>query len=334
MTTREMDKARKLLCHMQVCIRDAVLQARRRQGLALARIAAVTAADTIYQVDKVSEEAIFEWFEQHWPKSWPVELVMEGLEDATEPATFPRGTPPSKTLYKCIIDPIDGTRNLMYDKRSAWVLTGLAPQRGKRNQLGDIMVAVMTEIPTSRQFISDQLSAIRGETLICRRLDVTTGKAKPFTATPSPAKDFRHGFASIVKFFPEGKTLAAQFEETFWARLHGAGQGGSPVVFDDQYISTGGQLYELIAGHDRMIADLRPLFFAKLGLGQELVCHPYDICTALLLEAAGGVIHDGKGRPLRAPLDTTSPVSWVGFANRTLARKAGPVLKKLCDEML
>jgi len=29
----------------------------------------------------------------------------------------------------------------MYDKRSAWILAGLAPQRGARTHLGDIVVA-------------------------------------------------------------------------------------------------------------------------------------------------------------------------------------------------
>ena len=33
------------------------------------------------------------------------------------------------------------------------------------------------------------------------------------------------------------------------------------TVFDDQYISTGGQFYELIVGHDRFNADLRPVFY-------------------------------------------------------------------------
>ncbi len=334
MTNAETDKARRLLCRMQETIRDTVLQARRRQGLALTRVAAVTAADTIYQVDKVSEAAIMAWFEENWPRTWPVELVMEGLEDEAEPATFPRGTPVSKTHFKCIIDPIDGTRNLMYDKRSAWVLSGLAPQRGKRNHLGDILVAAMTEIPTSRQDRSDQFSALRGGPLQGRTRDLRTGGTRPLRTQPSQAGDFRHGFASVVKFFPEGKTLAAHLEEQLWARLHGAGAGGSPVIFDDQYISTGGQLYELIVGHDRMIADLRPLVFAKLGLPRELVCHPYDICTALLLEAAGGVIHHADGKRLRSPLDTTSPVDWIGYANPRLARLAGPVLRDLCRELL
>lgn len=333
MTNADMDKARRLLCLMQEEIRDKVLHARNKQGLALAKIAAVTAADTIYQVDKVSEEAIMAWFDAHWPAKWPVELVMEGLEDAANPVCFPLGTPVARTLYKCIIDPIDGTRNLMYDKRSAWVLTGLARQRGDKNHLGDLFIAAMTEIPPSRQFCSDQLSAYRKGPLVARRRNCLDGNFKRLQTIPSQARDFRHGFASIVKFFPEGKELTARLEERLWAELNGT-ESGSPLVFDDQYISTGGQLYELLIGHDRMIADLRPLVFKKLGIQSKLCCHPYDICTALLLEAAGGVLGDLSGKALKVPLDTTTPVTWIGFANKHLARLALPTLKRLCDEML
>ena len=48
------------------------------------------------------------------------------------------------------------------------------------------------------------------------------------------------------------------------------------MVFDDQYICTGGQFYELIVGHDRFIADLRPLFYQILHQPPGLCCHPYD----------------------------------------------------------
>jgi hypothetical protein len=40
------------------------------------------------------------------------------------------------------------------------------------------------------------------------------------------------------------------------------------------------------------------------------------------------------GGPVKAPLDTTSPVSWVAFANATLARKLRPVLRRLIRERL
>ena len=106
---------------------------------------------------------------------------------------------------------------------------------------------------------------------------------------------------------------------------------GRTVMADraaDHYICTGGQVYELMVGHDRFLADLRPLVFGKLRLKSALVCHPYDICTALLLEAAGGVVEGIDGKPLNAPLDTTSPVAWVGYANPTLAKAIRPALRR------
>lgn len=330
MTAAQLHRARRLLCALQDDIRDALLAARAKDSADFSRIAAVTAADTIYRVDRIGEGAIFAWFEKNWPRAWPVEVVMEGREDHG-PATFPRGTPVARTIFKCILDPIDGTRNLMYDKRSAWTLAALAPQRGAKTGLADIVVAAMTELPTSKQWRADQLSVVRGggrHGLTAEAVDLRSGRRKRFSPRPSPARDFRHGFASLVKFFPEGKSLLARLEEELWDALYGAGRAGA-MVFDDQYLTTGGQVYELLAGHDRMIGDLRPLALARMGITTSLVCHPYDICTALLLEEAGGVIEAPAGGPLRAPLDTTSPVAWMGYANETLARRVRPVLRRL-----
>jgi fructose-1,6-bisphosphatase/inositol monophosphatase family enzyme len=330
LSSPQLERARRLLCAMQDFIRDTLLAARNRQAATFSRIVAVTAADTIYQVDKLSEAAIFSWFDAHWPKRWPVQLVMEGIEDG-EIATFPRGTPVEKTLLKCIIDPIDGTRNLMYDKRSAWALAGLAPQRGPATGLRDIVVAAMTELPTSKQWRADQLSVVRGagpRGVVAHAFDLRTRRRRPLAVRPSQARDFRQGFASFARFFPEGKTLAAQIEEALWRTLHGP-DAPTALVFDDQYITTGGQLYELIVGHDRMLGDLRPLVFAKLGLRTSLTCHPYDICVELILREAGGFVEHPRGGVLDAPLDTTSPIAWVGFANARLARLVRPILPGL-----
>src|SRR5437588_3641218 len=138
MTPRQLHQVRRLLCRLEDSIRDTLLAARDSQAAAdFARIASVTAADTIYRVDRISEEAILAWFEDQWPARWPVELVMEGLEG--EAVTFPCGTPPAKTEFKCVLDPTDGTRNLMYDKRSAWMLAAVAPQRGRATHLADLV---------------------------------------------------------------------------------------------------------------------------------------------------------------------------------------------------
>ncbi|MEO6005138.1 MAG: inositol monophosphatase [Opitutus sp.] len=336
MTASPLNRARKLLCALHLHIRDAIIAARARDARQFSKVAAVTAADTIYQVDKISEAAIFGWFTENWPKAWPVEIVMEGIEDH-ESVTFPRGTPITKTRFKCILDPIDGTRNLMYDKRSAWILTGLAVQRGVRTGLTDIEVAVMTEIPTTKQWRADQISGIRraGQRgIVAHAMDLRTSRSTRFRPRPSQATDFKHGFASFARFFPEGKALTAQIEEALWAELYGGDAKSSPLVFDDQYISTGGQLYELLIGHDRMIGDIRPRVFQKLGVSSSLTCHPYDICTELILRESGGFVETPDGRPLNVPLDTTSPVAWIGYANAALAAQVRPILRRLMKKYL
>ena len=323
-TAPDLDHARRLLCRLQDAIRAAVRAAQPQGSGRLARVAAVTPADTIYAVDQVSEAAVLAWFGRFWPRRWPVELVMEGLEETAGAVTFPAGTPVARTRFKCIIDPIDGTRGIMYDKRSAWSLAALARQRGVKTTLRDIVVAAMTELPVSKQGLSDQLSAVRGRGVKASRVDLATGRRTRFRPQPSSARDLAHGFASFAKFFPAGKSWLAGREEKLWRML---GEGAE--IFDDQYLSTGGQIYELLAGHDRFIADLRPLAFARLGLKSSLACHPYDICTALLARELGCVITAPDGTALCTPLDTTTPVAWVGYANPVLARRIGPKLRKL-----
>ncbi len=320
----DLAQARRLLCQLQDAIRGRVRTAQRLGSRRMSRVSAVTTADTIYAIDKVSEHAVLAWFGKNWPKRWPVELVMEGLEGAA--VTFPRGTPVAQTLFKCILDPIDGTRGLMYDKRSAWSLAALAPQCGAQTNLSDIIVAAMTELPTSKAGLADQLSAVRGQGVRAERVDLRTGRRTKLVPRPSQARELAHGFASFAKFFPPGKVWLAERESKLWRAL-----GNSPHIFDDQYLSSGGQLYELLMGHDRFIADLRPLAFAKRRLRSALTCHPYDICTALIAQELGCIVSAPDGQPLRVPLDTTSPVAWVGYANAALSRKIAPKLRKILN---
>jgi len=44
------------------------------------------------------------------------------------------------------------------------------------------------------------------------------------------------------------------------------------------------------------------------------------------------VVEQPDGRPLDAPLDTTSPIAWMGYANPTLARTVRPVLQRLMKQ--
>jgi fructose-1,6-bisphosphatase/inositol monophosphatase family enzyme len=284
-------------------VRELVVGAR---GIDMAAVEGRTSADTIYAIDRVADDTLVDWFEVHWPN---VELVSEGLE---EPVVI--GADPQWTV---LVDSIDGTRGLMYDKRPAWCLAAAAPRGGS---LRDVGAAAMTELPTTKQGLADQLSATRGGGLHAERIDLRDGRRAALNVQPSAATDLEHGFASIAKFFVPGKVALAQLEAELFSRL------GSQDVFDDEYISSGGQLHELIAGRDRFVADLRPLVDPG-----AFACHPYDICTAMLLEEIGGVVTDPRGDPLDVPLDTTTPVAWAGYANPTLAARIGPILAELVD---
>jgi hypothetical protein len=328
-------RIRDLIGELHLLILRAILTEREvRSTEALAAVSEETAADTIYAIDRVAEASILDWFAAHWPVQWPVEIVMEGLEDG-QSLTFPSGTAVSDTQFKCLIDPIDGTRGIMYDKRAAWILAGVAPQRGAANTLADIEVAVMTEIPTTRQWRADQVSAIRGGGLHAVAFDLRADFAcHPVALRPSKATEVRHAFGTVSRFFPAGLTLLSQVEEALWERLYGLPDSPSPLVFNDHYISTGGQFYEILSGHDRFIADLRPEAFNKLGIPCNLACHPYDVAAALILEEAGCLIEKPDGQPLDCPLDTTTPVSWVAYANPELAAAIRPALQAVMREYL
>jgi fructose-1,6-bisphosphatase/inositol monophosphatase family enzyme len=296
------------LCALGDHLQATVIAARTAGDADLARVEGETTADTVYTLDRIADDALLGWFERHWPG---VEVVSEGL-----PAPVIVGDDPEWTV---IVDTVDGTRALMYDKRPGWSLASAAPHGGT---LRDVVAVAMTELPVLKQAAADQLSATRGAGVRAERLDLRDGTRTAFVPRPSTAADLEHGFAQVVKFLPPGKPALAALEAQLFDRL------GARHVFDDEYLSSGGQVHELLTGRDRFVADLRPLVVAGAP-----ACHPYDLCTTMLLEEAGGVVTDPWGAPLDAPLDSTTPVAWVGYANIALARRIGPVLADLVDDL-
>jgi len=284
--------------------------------------------DTQFRIDVQVENLLLQFCEQ-WAQEVPFVLVAEGIsEDGW--LSLPRGTNTDKAQFIMVVDPIDGTRMIMYDKRSAWCLTGIAPNRGRQTTLADIEIAVQTELPTSRQCVVDTLWAVRGGGAFGERQSLWDGSTTPFRPKPSSAKDLRYSFASFANFFPDGKAWLAALEENLYRQLRSMDIKGNPLVFADQYLSTGGQIYELIVGHDRFIADLRPVAFRQLGYTEMPLCaHPYDICTELIAREAGAIITDEYGRQLQTPLDIREPVAWVGYANPALRDLIEPALLRL-----
>ena len=295
----------------------------------LSRIALESEGDTIYAVDEISEELLLAFFEMEVAPAFPLLLVAEGLPGGK--VTFPRGIPEEEVNWRVIMDPIDGTRGLMYQKRSAWILTGVAPNLGPRTSLQDIELAVQTEIPLVKQHLSDVIWACCDEGVDGFRYNRLTGERQPLQLQASKAKSISHGFAMIARFFPGTRdTLAAIDEEIVLGAL-GPVQLGKAHSFEDQYISTGGQLYELMAGHDRFSADLRPLMekvLARRGQALGICCHPYDICTELIARKLGIRVADVHGDLLDPPLDVETDVTWVGYANDFIRMQIEPLLRK------
>jgi hypothetical protein len=311
-------------------------QARSSSGEpALAVAVGEQGGDVIYALDRVAEEVVLPAC-AGWAADWdvPFVLVAEGLPDGQ--LMFPAGAPPDAARFVVIADPVDGTRGLMYSKRAAWSLAAVAPVAHREwwredqapARLVDVALAVQTELPTHRAYLADQLWAVRGAGAAGCTRNLLTGDERPLWPRPSTATTLDHGWASLCKALPWGKVEAAALEERLLAAL---GAPGAPVppVFDDQYLCTGGQLYGLMTGQDRFLADLRP---ALPGVAAALTCHPYDICTALIAAEAGVALTDGAGAPLDAPLDTHSPVAWIGYANADLRAHIEPVLLRLLAE--
>ena len=314
----------------QKLVRDVVVASHAQAGQH--EVSRSTAADTIYKID-TDVDPILEEFCEEWARETPLVLVAEGLEDENGKEIeggrpFPHGAKDEDCAIRVIVDPIDGTRGIMYDKRAAWALAGVAPNRGPGTKLRDIEVAVMSELPTSKMGYADVLWAIRGHGAKGYREDLRGGAKTPLKISPSGSEKIDHGFASVVNFFPGTKVMASELMEYIVRQTIGAADVTKALVFDDQYISTGGQFYEMIVGHDRFTADLRPMFYDLQKQPAGLCCHPYDCATMLIAEEAGVIITDGLGLPLDGPMDTTTGLSWAAFANRALYEKIHPLLQQ------
>jgi hypothetical protein len=311
-------------------IRGGVLAACRAEAVeALGKVAEDGPGDTLYWIDKVSEALLVERLAGEAAASGGIVLVGEGIAGGRR--ALPVGRAEADCRYLMIVDPIDGTRELMYQKRPAWVLTGVAPNRGTRTRLSDIELAVQTEIPLNKQHLADELWAVRGHGAHAERVNVLTEERWRIELRPSRAATIQHGFAMVCRFFPGVREELAAIDEEVVRELVGLPERGKALCFEDQYLSSGGQLYELMAGHDRFLADLRPLMaplLAARGIPLGLCCHPYDLCTALIAEELGVVVEDPAGGRLDCALDVDSEVAWVGYANRELAQRIGPVLRE------
>lgn len=286
--------------------------------------------DTIYQIDKEVEDIIVPILEDYASQIGGLILIAEGINDGKE-LVLPLGSSPTDAEVKIIMDPIDGTRGIMYDKRSAFFLAGASANKADAG-LQDLEVALLAELPTSRHYLADTLWAIKGEGAKRQTTNMLNGESKDSPVSPSTSASIYQGFGQIARFFPPGREILAAIEEQVIEEIMPDYEEGKTPVFEDQYISSGGQIYELLIGHDRYTADIRTALYQSKhfeGKKKGHQCHPYDLCAVLVAEEAGVIITDIYGAKLNAPLDTTSNVDWIGYANSAIQKQVEPALQRV-----
>ncbi len=331
-------------------IRDQVVASTERAAVdALSHVHADDEGDTIYAIDKVAEDVLVEEIGRTIAREHgPVVLVAEGLPGGR--VVLPRSASAAEARWTIIVDPIDGTRGLMYQKRPAWILTGVAarqpdstcdqpaltrpvrhrPRPADRDSAGQAA-------PVRRAVGFGGAGRARRPRESPDRVTGATGAAPLQVGDPGPWV-FDH-----LAVLPGLRAELAALDDEIAAAVLGPPVPGKAQLFEDQYISSGGQLYELVIGHDRFIADLRsiarstrhsapalgtaPHSAPAPGTSQSLCCHPYDLCAELIARECGVIVTDECGAPLSAPLNVEADVSWVGYANAGLRDAVQPVLQ-------
>lgn len=348
------------LLRLGLSVQDRVVASLRRSSATGNFDGAIAVAeesgDRIYGLDRAIEPALISAIRQ-WPIScFPLILICEGLgasgcllfaapndePQAVEPSALSQSVAGRNAAWQLIIDPIDGTRQLMYDKRSAWFLAAVAENRGAATTLSDSIASVLVELPISRQSLADAFvceagSATRGLRVSCAATGLSdkTGSsiisrlnaAQSIAVRPSQASDLTDGFLTVVGCFPGTRRLAADLAETIAEKL--GADTALPQFFDDQYISTGGQMTQLMTGRDRACIDLRPLFnriLGRTGADRFVEVHPYDAAGLLAARQAGVIVTDGFERPLDAPFDVTTGLHWCGYANTAIQSLIQPIV--------
>ncbi|MGH2967154.1 MAG: inositol monophosphatase family protein [Solirubrobacterales bacterium] len=311
-------------------LHDAVRNVVRQQLVAaqpddLRAIAHPGAGDVSFGID-VPAEMILEQVLALAPE--PIVVVAEGFGTRV----FPPGSSAADARLRLIVDPLDGSRELMYQKRSAYVLSGVALERGDATNLGDIAFGVLTEVPPMVQSMGVRAWAIRGLGAFERLWDLGTlapvGPERQLRSSNAPT--IKGGFATFTHYFPGTHAPMGILADEVLQSVLGPVVQGEAAAFDDCYLSTGGQLYLLASGRYRLVVDARPLLGrSNSGRTRTPLCaHPYDLAGGLLIaEEAGATIVDLDGEPLRYPLDTDTDCGFVGYANDAIRSEVWPSLR-------
>ena len=210
----------------------------------------------------------------------------------------------------------------MYQKRSAWILTGVAPNRGAATRLADIELAVQTEIPLVKQHLCDVLWAARGQARTPSGTIASPGarahrsalRARPPspTASPwSPASSPAH-----ARSWPPStrRSCGRRSARPRPARPSASRTSTSPRAASSTscWRATTAS-WPTCARCSSAPRGPRP--------APRHVLPPVRPGTALIAREMGVLVTDPRGA-LRAPLDVDADVAWVGYANEAIRARS------------
>jgi fructose-1,6-bisphosphatase/inositol monophosphatase family enzyme len=304
--------------------------AARGETASLAREVAQGAGDTTFAIDACAESTIDAWLEAR-ARCAPLSLLTEdagwrhrgpdGAGGTRELAGFDHGGP------RFVVDPIDGTRNLMADLRSAWCVVAACPPGPSEPRLAQAVAGVVCELPDSRARAGRVLWAVRGEHALLEQrtlADDALEWRRPLRVDGEARVDA--GYFPFFRYLPSERVQLARIEAAFFARLARHERAVERRILDDQYISNAGQLALLALGTYRMVCDLRAHLAARDGR-ETLSSKPYDCAGAIVVaREAGCQVDDAEGGRLDFPLDATTRVSFVGWHNLASKERMGPHL--------
>lgn len=287
------------------------------------------AGDVSYALDDAADRALGDFVKELGARH-PSTLVAEGPGVVKSEGRPPAGA----AAIRALVDPVDGTRSLMHDMRSAWALTGIAPEREAGPRLSDIELAVQTELPTTTAAVYHVLTAVRGRGATIARHDVRSGDEldrRPLRV--SDALPLDNGYYAFTRYMPVERPLVADLERRFLERITAAHGLEPRLMYDDQYLCSAGQLFLVATGRYRALVDLRGWLRRRHGI-ENFTAKPYDLATALVFAEAGVPVLDADGAPLDAPMDTETPLSVVAYGNESLRAAFEPHLREAMEESL
>lgn len=330
-----LEAARRLADRLCAVVRGRLLAATdAEEARALASPAGQGAGDLSYGIDVPAERAIEVWAAELACRG-PLSLLTEetgwrhlgpdGYGGHRELADGDHGGP------SFVIDPIDGTRQLMTDLRSAWTVIGVCAPTSQPPRSGDLVAGVVSELPTSDAGRARRFVARRG--LGCQQERYYLGGDGGLGARLSESAQLAdgelllgHAYFPFFRYAPDLRPGIAQVEARFFERLERLEGLDTRACFDDQYICSAGHLVLLMRGIYRFVADLRPLVARREGKA-SVPTKPYDLAGALVCALeAGCQLTDLAGQPLEFPLDVSTPVGYAGYTNLATRHKLEPHL--------